>query len=92
MNTVTAPLTSAAAVPRLTLVRPAGPETAPSALTRTHPDLAGAFAEFYVLAGWPPAKLALWDGDPAFTAEVQAAMRRIPPAARHLRLVPGGER
>ena len=60
-------------------------ETAPSPLSQLHPDHAGELARFLVLeAGFTTADLDLFDGDPAFRANVQAEMRvlRAPGGAR----------
>ena len=53
-------------------------ETAPSRLSQLHPDLATETARFFALeAGWSPEDLEMFDGDPEFTAEVQAEMRAL---------------
>jgi hypothetical protein len=51
---------------------------APSPLSQLHPDLATETARFLALeAGWSPDDLEMFDGDPEFTAEVQAEMRAL---------------
>ena len=50
---------------------------APSPLSRLHPDLAEEPAAFFVFANWLPEDLEDYDGDQAFTAQVQAAMRAL---------------
>jgi hypothetical protein len=52
-------------------------ETAPSPLSRLHPGHATGLAEFLVFADWPPEMLDDFGGDPEFTSEVQAEMRRL---------------
>jgi hypothetical protein len=68
MNANTSPLQSSADGP---VVGPA----APSPLSQLHPDLVTELAWFLArAAGWSPGDLDGLDGDPEFTAEVQAAM------------------
>ena len=50
---------------------------APSPLSQLHPGHATELASFLVFADWAPEDLEGYDGDEAFTSEVQAAMRAL---------------